>query len=268
MLVTQPSHRLAEIAGAASKGGVTMIQIRDKQATDAQLVEQAIAVKSASGDRATIIVNGSIAAAKAAGADGVQLPEHAWRASGSIALAKSFGLIVGASVHEPGDAVLAEELGADYLVAGTIFESLSHIGAPGAGLAHLSNVCAAVSIPVIAIGGITPENLLDCTARGALGIAVLSPIMQSDAPEAVARTYSKKLASWRIGEKMVESTINGKNRQTPEGQTVQEFIASLGRDPRMVVVEYNGTILKRDQYAVTEIKSGDVLEIVQMMAGG
>jgi thiamine monophosphate synthase len=52
----------------------------------------------------------------------------------------------------------AEAEGADYLVAGTIFESPSHPGQPGAGIDFLRSVCEAVSIPVIAIGGITPEN--------------------------------------------------------------------------------------------------------------
>jgi thiazole tautomerase (transcriptional regulator TenI) len=82
----------------------------------------------------------------------------------------------------------AVDWGADYLVAGTVFASASHPGEPAAGLAFLAQVCAAVRVPVLAIGGVTPANLADCLRAGAAGVAVLSPLQGAD-PRAVAAAY-------------------------------------------------------------------------------
>jgi thiamine biosynthesis protein ThiS len=67
---------------------------------------------------------------------------------------------------------------------------------------------------------------------------------------------------------MIDAVINGETRLVRDNQTIAEFVTELGRDLRMVVIEYNGEILKRELCASTVIQSGDVLEIVQMMAGG
>ncbi len=76
--------------------------------------------------------------------------------------------------------------GADYVVVGTIFESPSHPGAAPGGIRLLEDVVARLSIPVVAIGGITPENARACWAAGASGIAVVSTILGADDPRRAA----------------------------------------------------------------------------------
>jgi len=105
---------------------------------------------------------------------------------------------VGRSVHSVEAASEAAAQGADYLVAGTIFASQSHPDRSPAGLGFLRDVCAAVSLPILAIGGVTPQNLKLCLEIGAAGVAVLSPIMRATDPQAAAQTYRAALDSnWK-----------------------------------------------------------------------
>jgi thiamine-phosphate diphosphorylase len=157
------------------------------------LFQQVALVKQAVGDSVRLIVNGSIGVAHFSCAEGVQLPEAQWRADGAICRAKQLGLVVGASVHSLSDAQAACEMGADYLVVGTIFDSLSHPGAPGVGLACLNAICRNVRVPVVAIGGVAVDNAMDCILNGAAGVAVLSPIMRDVDPQAMATAYASAL---------------------------------------------------------------------------
>ena len=87
------------------------------------------------------------------------------------------GKIVGTSVHSVEDAVKAQELGADYVLAGHVFETDCKKGLPGRGLKFIEDVVSNISIPVYAIGGITPENYKDVIKAGAKGAAIMSSAM-------------------------------------------------------------------------------------------
>jgi thiamine-phosphate diphosphorylase len=128
------------------------------------------------------------------GADGLHLPEHG---ISTAEARRRYGeqILIGRSVHGIESALQAELDGADYLIAGTIFASNSHPGETPAGLDFLRAVCAAVRIPVIAIGGITPANAPDCIAAGAAGVAVLSPIMRAGDPRQVTEDYRRALGT-------------------------------------------------------------------------
>ena len=111
--------------------------------------------------------------ALAAGLDGVHLPENACSAETLRTFAP--GLIYGCSVHSKSAMLIAEESGADYLLFGPVFDTPSKrkYGAPQ-GLEKLGELCRATSLPVFALGGITPQNAAHCMAEGAYGIAGLS----------------------------------------------------------------------------------------------
>ena len=85
--------------------------------------------------------------------------------------------ILGASCHSVADAKEAESLGCTYITAGHIFDTDCKKGLPGRGLEFLREVCASVSIPVYAIGGISPENLISVRAAGATGACIMSSAM-------------------------------------------------------------------------------------------
>ena len=142
--------------------------------------------------RALLLVNGEPEIARGIGADGVHLPETGYSVEAVRRLLGADAL-VGRSVHSVESARRAADEGADYLVAGTIFASGSHPDQPGAGLEYLRAVCAAVPLPVIAIGGITPQRVKECRAAGAAGVAVLSPVMRADDPRAAAQAFRREL---------------------------------------------------------------------------
>ena len=106
---------------------------------------------------------------------------------------RSEGKWIGASVHSLEKAMLAQALGADYLIVGTIFSSGSHPDISPKGTGFLSEVCRNVKIPVIAIGGITPENCAECISCGASGVAVLSGIFDAPNIEIAASQFRNAL---------------------------------------------------------------------------
>jgi thiamine-phosphate diphosphorylase len=139
--------------------------------------------------RARALVNGTLAEARDLGCAGAHYPE--------IALPPELddhpGLLVGASVHAPAARQAAEEAGVDYVIAGSVFAPSSKPG-DGRGLKWLGAMVRGSTIPVIAIGGITPDNARDCLAAGAYGVAVLGGIFRADDPAAAAAAYRAALA--------------------------------------------------------------------------
>lgn len=117
--------------------------------------------------------------------DFIHLPEYS-----KIKETDSTG-IVGRSVHSLKSALLAEDRGADYLIAGTIYPSKSHPTKLPEGLPLIKSITSKVSIPVFGIGGITPNNIVSVLESGASGVSVISSILYSENP----RQSAKKMYS-------------------------------------------------------------------------
>lgn len=194
MLVTEPVDDLTLRVAQALDGGVDVVQWRDKRKSVGKRAKVIAALASVTKDRALLIANGDWEANVREGVRKVHLPEKSLPV-GVVKFRIGNGAMVGKSVHSVSAAVQAQAAGADYLVAGMIFESTSHPEVSPAGLDFLREVCAAVEIPVLAIGGVTPENTVDCLAAGAAGVAVLSSIMRATNPSGAARTYRTALDS-------------------------------------------------------------------------
>ena len=196
MLVTEPSPRLTEIIAAAVAGGVDVVQWREKAPDRGKYRQRFGAIHAAAGE-GQVVVNGNRDAALACGARRIHLPEQSLPL-GVVRWRIGTGGMLGKSVHTVENAKRAQADGADYIVAGTIFASQSHPDIEPMGLDFLREVCAAVSISVLAIGGVTPENAGECIRAGAAGVAVLSPIMRAEDPKAVAQAYRSAIdAAWR-----------------------------------------------------------------------
>jgi thiamine-phosphate pyrophosphorylase len=178
----------AEIARRAVAGGAGVIQLRDKGRSCAELVpvgREIAAITRNTG--AVFIVNDRLDVAMACGADGVHLGQEDLRVSTARQLAPP-GFIIGVSVSSVEEAMEAECEGADYLALSPTFSTASKGNAgPGLGLGRLREICRAVSIPVIAIGGINRQNVRDVIAAGADGIAVISAVVASPDITAAAR---------------------------------------------------------------------------------
>jgi thiamine-phosphate pyrophosphorylase len=172
----------------AVAGGVNAVQLREKDLGGETLFRLAERIKAAIEGRVLLIVNGSLDVALASGADGVHLPEA------MPALAKRpKGLIVGRSVHSVEAATLAEQAGADYMVFGPVYETMSHASVAAAGLEALSAVACAVSIPVLAIGGVRKDRVRAIMDASAAGIAVIGAILGSPSPHEAASALRREL---------------------------------------------------------------------------
>ena len=117
-----------------------------------------------------VLVSSRVDVALAVGAAGVHLPESDIPVAGARRLLGRDRL-VGRSVHSPEAAAAAAAEGADYLIFGPVFETSSHAGRPAAGLDTLREVCRAVSVPVLAIGGVDFDRGEECVRAGAAGFA-------------------------------------------------------------------------------------------------
>jgi thiamine-phosphate pyrophosphorylase len=152
-----------ETARQAVAAGATVVQLRVKAPT-ADVIERGRGFREL---QATFIVNDDVAAAIALGADGVHLGQGDTGADA----ARAAGLMLGRSAATLEQALDAE---ADYLGVGPVWETPSkHDADPAIGLNGLREICAAVELPVIAIGGIDASNAAECIRAGAIGVAVI-----------------------------------------------------------------------------------------------
>ena len=192
MLVTDRSlaggaDRLVDAVAAAVEAGVNTVQLREKDLDTHALSALARRLREAIGGRALLIVNASADVVREVVADGLHLPADA-------PFARPAGQsLVGRSVHSVADAVLAEREGADYVIAGPVYETASHPGVPAAGLRLVSGVVAAVSVPVVAIGGITASRVPDVLSAGASGVAVISAVLGAESPRDAASALSEAI---------------------------------------------------------------------------
>ena len=180
---------------AALEGGVNMVQLREKDLSAGELLTLAEAIRDvASKAHALFLVNDRVDVALAVGADGVELGEEAMPVQAVRRIAGR-RLLIGRSVHSLDGAREAEAHGADFLVVGTIFPTMSKPGAPPVGLKLLAQVRQSVNIPFLAIGGINAANVAQVMAQGAAGVAVISAILGSASPRNAARELKEAMAA-------------------------------------------------------------------------
>lgn len=167
---------LCQQVEAALQGGVTCVQLREKHLDrDAFLAEAKQICALCRRYGVPFIVNDDLDVALACGADGVHVGQDDMPAA-EVRRRAGRRLIVGVSAHTPEEARLAEAAGADYLGAGAVFGSATKTDASLLTPAGLQAVCAAVHIPVVAIGGVNARNILQLQGSGAAGAAVVSGI--------------------------------------------------------------------------------------------
>jgi thiamine-phosphate pyrophosphorylase len=145
-------------------------------------------VAGAAGTRARVVVSGRADVALAAGAHGVHLPAAAPPAARVRGLGPP-GWLIGRSVHTADEAGAASAAGSvDYLVFGTVFETASKPGRMANGPADLARAVAASRVPVLAIGGVTPDRVPEVARAGAAGVAAIGLFAGPDADPVAAMT--------------------------------------------------------------------------------
>lgn len=180
-LEVSPENQCEALVGRmeiAARAGVDWIQLREKDLSGralAELLREALR-RVPAGCR--IVLNDRLDVACALGAGGVHLGRESLSVEDARRLARGRGatqdFLVGASTHSLAAALSAEKAGADYLVFGPVYATPSKAQyGPPQGIERLAEVCHAVSLPVLAIGGITVENARACFEAGAAGIAAI-----------------------------------------------------------------------------------------------
>ncbi len=177
---------LEEEIEKAVRAGVTMVQLREKHMGSDELVSLAKRIGTVVHKyNVPLIINDDIEAALASGADGVHVGQEdvcAYEARQKI----GSSMILGVSARTAEAAVEAERCGADYIGAGAVFPTSTKEDAAAVTIGELKRICRSVSVPVVAIGGITEENIMELSGSGIAGAAVVSAIFARDDVAAAA----------------------------------------------------------------------------------
>lgn len=183
--------------GVAARAGIHLVQIRERDMADGALValvEQAVA--AVRGTRARVLVNDRVDIALAAGAHGVHLRSDSVPAV-SVRKMTPPAFLIGRSVHTRDEvAALAAEGAVDYVLFGAVFQTTSKPGQAASGIAGFLNAAdAAGGLPVLAVGGMTIENVRRLAGTGCSGFAAIGEF--SDGPEdRLAATVTAALTAW------------------------------------------------------------------------
>lgn len=178
---------LAQAVEAALDGGVTCLQLREKEASAGEILALARPLLPlCRARRVPLLINDRVDIALAAGADGVHLGQE------DLPLPEARALlgpdrILGATAHTVAEALRAQAEGADYLGVGAMFPTGTKANTISTSADTLKAICAAVSIPVVAIGGVTAQNLPTLAGTGIAGAAVVSAIFSQSDLTAAAR---------------------------------------------------------------------------------
>lgn len=167
---------LLEQAEDAIRGGATCVQLREKELEADAFLEEAVAAKTLCARYGVpLFINDNVEIAVQCGADGVHVGQSDLEA-GRVRALVGEDMILGVSVQTVEQAAAAERAGADYLGAGAVFATATKPDAAEVSLETLRAICGAVSIPVVAIGGINRDNISRLAGSGIGGAAVVSAI--------------------------------------------------------------------------------------------
>lgn len=173
------AQTLAEQVEEALEGGATFVQLREKTLNEAEFLEEAKELKKLCAKyNVPFVINDNVGIALAMDADGVHIGQDDMEA-GTVREKLGPDKIIGVSAQTVEQALLAEKRGADYLGVGAVFPTESKDDAAEVSKETLKAICSAVSIPVVAIGGVSKENIGELAGTGIAGAAVISAIFGS-----------------------------------------------------------------------------------------
>lgn len=188
-----PSEGLREPVEELLKAGVTLVQLREKNADDDFFLREAVELKElCSRYNVPLIINDRPDIAKRAGADGV----HVGLSDMGIEKAREMlgdGFIIGGSAHNVAEAQAACRAGADYLGCGAVFGSSTKKDVTVLSADVLKAICESVSVPVVAIGGIRTDNLYRLAGTGIAGIAVVSGFFAAEDKRKAVEEFARQL---------------------------------------------------------------------------
>ena len=189
----KPGETLAEVVETLLKAGVTCVQLREKEAEDALILQEVRELKVLCHRYGVpFLVNDRPDLAQAVGADGV----HVGQEDTGLTEARNLlgpNALLGGSAHTVEEALAAQAAGADYLGCGAVFGSGTKHNVSQMPLETLTAICQAVDIPVVAIGGVSLDNLPLLADTGIAGVAVISGLFAADDKTEAAQAFLRQL---------------------------------------------------------------------------
>jgi thiamine-phosphate diphosphorylase len=188
---------LVELLALALAGGSRMIQLREKEWPSGRLLPLAEKLRAAcAAVGATFIVNDRVDLALAVGADGVHLGQDDLPARAARPLLRP-GMILGISTHSVEQARAAQADGADYVAVGSMFATTSKADFQLVGPGLMRKLRGEIRVPLVGIGGITPDNVSEVIRAGADGVAVISAVCAATDPQAAAARFLAQIRAAR-----------------------------------------------------------------------
>lgn len=177
---------LYEQVEAALKNGVTCVQLREKELDEETFLQEAVEIGALCRKyQVPFIINDNVDIAVKCGADGVHVGQDDMMAS-DVRRRVGDRMIIGVSAHNVKEAVEAVKNGADYLGVGAVFNTSTKTNVSNMSAETLREICDAVNVPVVAIGGISADNIQKLKGSGVDGVAVVSAIFAAEDPGMVA----------------------------------------------------------------------------------
>lgn len=171
---------LYEQVEEALKGGITCLQLREKNLSDEEFLKEAIQIKALCNKyKVPFFINDNVEVAIKSGADGIHVGQDDM-AAGRVRELVGDKMMIGVSAHSVKEAVEAVKNGADCLGVGAIFSTSTKKDASVLDLKVVADICKAVDVPVVAIGGIKKDNISKLKGTGVDGVALVSAIFAAD----------------------------------------------------------------------------------------
>lgn len=167
---------------AALQNGATCVQLREKELDEERFLAEAVEIRALCKSYGVpFIVNDNVDIAIRCGADGVHVGQEDMKAD-DVRRRVGENMIIGVSAHTVEEACRAVENGADYLGVGAVFATSTKTNVGNMPFETLRDICHAVEIPVVAIGGISRKNIMELSGSGVDGVAVVSAIFAAEDP--------------------------------------------------------------------------------------
>ena len=190
---------LQEQVESALKGGVTCVQLREKELDFDEFLKEALCFKKLCNDYdVPFIVNDNVEIAVKSNADGIHVGQDDMELC-EVRKIVGKDMLIGVSAQTVEQAIEAEKNGADYLGVGAVFNTTTKLDADSVSFSTLKEICESVSIPVVAIGGISADNMMQLSGSNVDGVALVSAIFSADNIE------SECIKLKQLAEKMVNS---------------------------------------------------------------
>ena len=175
----------------ALRGGVTCVQLREKELDEDAFLKEAIEIKELCHKyRVPFFVNDNVKIAIQCGADGIHVGQEDM-AAGAVRALVGDRMMIGVSVHTVEEAIEAVKNGADCLGVGAMFSTSTKLDADVLPMQTLADICHAVDIPVVAIGGLNKNNIAKLAGTGVDGVALVSAIFAAEDIESECRELAR-----------------------------------------------------------------------------